>query len=108
MKRKEVELERVTREVYEKGKKVPEMAIKATSRTIKYILILILAYTVISMIILINESRMEFLKSIVQWSVGGFWAFFMGYWGWMFAEEITKSVRKHAVKKENKDESYKN
>ena len=104
---KKTELDRVTKEVYEKSKKIPEVTIKATGRTIKYVMILVLAYTVVSMLILINEARGEFLKSIVQWSVGGFWAFFMGYWGWMFAEEITKSVRKHAIKKVRKNESDK-
>lgn len=78
--------------------KTVDATLKITDRIIKWILIIILVYIVISMLYLSYNQRGEFLVNIVIWSVGGFWAFFMGYWGWMFAEKITQSFVKKTKK----------
>ena len=82
----------------EKVEKIPEKTIKATGTAIKYSLVLVLIYIIISTALIIYANQQQFLENIVLWSIGGFWAFFMGYWGWMFADQISKSFIKKIKK----------
>lgn len=42
----------------------------------------------ISMIVMLFTQSYQFLQQIVTLSIGGFFGFFMGYFGWLFAQQI--------------------
>jgi hypothetical protein len=66
----------------------PQTTVKITLYAFRWILFLILCDVIISIIMLFYIDRYEFLTQIVTMSVGGFFAFFMGYFGWMFTQDI--------------------
>jgi len=72
----------------ERVKSFPHVTIKVTLYALRWIFLLILIYVIISIIMLIYYERYGFLAQIVSMSVGGFFAFFTGYFGWMFAQSI--------------------
>jgi len=49
---------------------------------------LIIAYTIAVTILGYIKSGIDFLESIATISVGGFWAFFLGYFGWRLGQTI--------------------
>jgi hypothetical protein len=78
---------------------IPEKTIEATKSALKYIMSIVLIYIVASTAYLIYMQRGQFFNDVVIWSVGGFWAFFMGYWGWILAQSISQSFMKKIKKK---------
>jgi Trk-type K+ transport system membrane component len=79
----------------DKMKKVREetavKTVKVTMTIIKVIFIIIIVYTVVASLYLIFTSetgRKDFLTNMVTLSVGGFWAFFLGYFGWRMGQTI--------------------
>ena len=75
-----------------KAKKVIE---ETTKRTVKFtktifilIFVLMIVFTIIFSIIqfLSSDSLGSFLEGIATLSIGGFWAFFLGYFGWKMGE----------------------
>jgi hypothetical protein len=75
-----------------KAKKVVEetasITIKVTATVVKIIFILIIIYTVAAAIFLFTSDREPFLTNMATVSVGGFWAFFLGYFGWRMGQTI--------------------
>ena len=74
---------------------------KATTKTIKFykqfliaVFILIIAYTIIVSIFAFLETGSNFLTNIATISVGGFWAFFLGYFGWRMGQTIEEYFKK--------------
>lgn len=59
-----------------------------TSKVIRWVFIIIVAYIAIVMIYGFYAQGPEFLQNIVTFSIGGFWAFFLGYFGWRLAQQI--------------------
>ena len=57
-------------------------------KTVIVIFILIIAYTIAVTILGFIKSGIDFLESIATISVGGFWAFFLGYFGWRLGQTI--------------------
>lgn len=80
----------------------PEATVRITLYAFKWILLLILIYVVISVIMMVYIQRYEFLAEIVGISIGGFFAFFMGYFGWMFAHSIMEWLGRKKEPKESK------
>lgn len=78
---------------------IPHTTVKATGTVIRWGLAIIGIYIAVSTLILIITTKETFIFQIMIWSQGGFWAFFMGYWGWMFAHQITESFSKRIKKK---------
>jgi len=79
-------------EAKEKAKKVVKDTTKQTYRftmnAIKIIFIVIIVYTIgISVYAFFTGSEV-FLQNVATISVGGFWAFFLGYFGWKLAQKI--------------------
>jgi len=74
--------------------KVLKTSVEITGHTLRILLAVVVAYVVITMIFLAIQQKDAFLVNIATWSMGGFWAFFMGYFGWMIAESITKTFFK--------------
>jgi len=63
--------------------------VKFTMTMVKIVIILILVYTVIVTIwIFLETGAQDFLINIATISVGGFWAFFLGYFGWRMGQTV--------------------
>jgi hypothetical protein len=63
--------------------------VKFTFTLLKIIFLIIIVYTVIiSIYILFTPDAQEFLIDIVTLSIGGFWAFFLGYFGWRMGQNL--------------------
>jgi hypothetical protein len=68
-----------------KAKKV----VGLTMTMVKIIFVLIIVYTAaVTIWISYNEGFDNFFKNIATISVGGFWAFFLGYFGWRMGQSI--------------------
>ena len=77
---------------------IPKHAIRASYHGIRWLMMLILIYIVASTLILLVTQGYTLIKDIVTLSIGGFFAFFMGYFGWVFAENIMKSFNERIKK----------
>ncbi len=76
-----------------KAKKVVEetaaKTVKFTMTLIKIIFIVVIIYTVaVTIWVYSREGLDNFLTSIATISIGGFWAFFLGYFGWRLGQSI--------------------
>jgi len=68
-----------------KAKKV----VGLTMTMVKIIFVLILIYTAaVTLWIFYNQGIETFFTSIATISIGGFWAFFLGYFGWRMGQTI--------------------
>jgi ABC-type enterochelin transport system permease subunit len=75
-------------------KEIPLTTVKVTVYALRWIFLIIFLYIVGSMILFAINQRYEFLQQIIAWSVGGFFGFFMGYFGWLFAQHIVEWLTK--------------
>lgn len=71
---------------------LPTATIKLTVRMLKWIFVLIFVYIAASIVFLIFQGGSEQLRNIIVYSVIGFFTFFMGYFGWMFARSVSEIV----------------
>lgn len=71
---------------------LPFTTIKVTMRMVKWIFVIIFAYISVSILFLIIQGGDEQIRNIVVYSVSGFFTFFMGYFGWMFARSVLEVV----------------
>lgn len=72
--------------------------VKATLTLVIVTFFLIIVYTVIvSIYLFFTSNREQFLTNIATISVGGFWAFFLGYFGWRMGETLENYL--HSIKK---------
>jgi len=61
---------------------------------VKIIFILIIIYTIIiSIYLFLTTDPEQFLTNVATISVGGFWAFFLGYFGWRMGETVESHFR---------------
>ena len=76
---------------------LPFTTMKITLRMLKWIFVLIFMYIAVSIVFLILQGGDEQIRNIVVYSVSGFFTFFMGYFGWMFARSVSEIVggKKH-------------
>jgi hypothetical protein len=78
----------------ERAKKMVEKTasttVKFTKTIVKVIFVLIILYTIIVSLYIFftTYDRGTFLTNIATISVGGFWAFFLGYFGWRMGQTI--------------------
>ena len=88
-----------------KAKKVVEETTHTTLKVTKTIfisifIIIIIATVVFSIYkILFSENLNVFLEQIITLGIGGFWAFFLGYFGWRMGQTIEVSFYKLKWKK---------
>ena len=68
---------------------IPTKTLTVTMYAVRWFLFLILVYVIISVTTMFFTKSYEFLQQIVTLSLGGFFGFFMGYFGWLFAHQIT-------------------
>jgi len=86
-----------------KAKKVVEettiKTVKATSHFIRWIFILLAGYVGIVTFLGYISTGQEFLATVATASVGGFWAFFFGYFGWRLGQSIEDYFNRQIIKK---------
>ena len=68
--------------------KTASKTIHFTVKTVIVIFVLIIIYTIAVTILGFIKSGTDFLENIATISVGGFWAFFLGYFGWRLGQTI--------------------
>ncbi|EMR74984.1 hypothetical protein MBGDF03_00170 [Thermoplasmatales archaeon SCGC AB-540-F20] len=68
--------------------KTASKTIHFTVKTVIVIFVLIIIYTIAVTILGFIKSGADFLENIATISVGGFWAFFLGYFGWRLGQTI--------------------
>ena len=88
-----MKIQEKTKAYKDKAKKVVgETATKTVKFTMKVatlIFILIIIYTIaVTLYIFFTTGAGSFLTSIATISVGGFWAFFLGYFGWRMGQTV--------------------
>jgi len=71
---------------------LPFTTMKITLRMLKWIFVLIFVYIAVSIVFLIAQGGDEQIRNIIVYSVSGFFTFFMGYFGWMFARSVSEIV----------------
>ena len=71
---------------------LPFTTMKITLRMFKWIFVLIFIYIAVSIVFLIVQGGDEQIRNIILYSVSGFFTFFMGYFGWMFARSVSEIV----------------
>ena len=67
---------------------VTTKTVRFTVKTVMVIFVIVIIYTIAVMVFGIIRSGVDFLESIATFSVGGFWAFFLGYFGWRLGQTI--------------------
>lgn len=60
--------------------------------TLRWILPLIFVYIVIGTVVVMVQEGTEPLKNIIIYSIMGFFTFFMGYLGWILAQDVLDIV----------------
>jgi hypothetical protein len=71
-------------------KRATKKGIKFYKNLLVLIFIMIIIYTIVISIWTFINVGTDFLANVVTISVGGFWAFFLGYFGWRMGETIEK------------------
>jgi len=80
---------------------IPFATMRITLHALRWIFLLIFMYIIISIIILIIQGGNESVTNIVVYSITGFFTFFMGYFGWMFARSIVEFISGKEPKKDD-------
>lgn len=90
-------VEKMTRTNGKNGKKTggkrpltikPFLNFHGTMNALRWILLLIFFYLVAGTVVVMIQDGTESLKTIVIYSIMGFFTFFMGYLGWMLARDV--------------------
>ena len=71
---------------------IPFATMRVTIHALRWIFLLIFIYITVSIVLLLIQGGNDFITSIVVYSVTGFFTFFMGYFGWMFAQSIIELI----------------
>jgi hypothetical protein len=71
---------------------LPFTTVRVTIRALRWIFILIFIYMAVSIVLLLVQGGPDSITNIVMYSVTGFFTFFMGYFGWMFARNVMELV----------------
>jgi len=80
-------------------KKATIESVKFSKKLLIIIFMIIIIYTIaISIWTFISGGR-DFLTNVATLSVGGFWAFFLGYFGWRMGETIEEYFKNLKPKK---------
>ncbi|MCD6236429.1 MAG: hypothetical protein J7K13_00550 [Thermoplasmata archaeon] len=99
--KKRVHLKRPIRNYYislDKGtsyrniEQIPLKTFTFAAYALRWILLMVLVYIITSTTLMLFTQSYSFLQQIVTLSIGGFFGFFMGYFGWIFAHELTQWI----------------
>lgn len=79
--------------------KLPKHALRLSLYGLRWIMLAVVAYVLISIIILLATQGFGFITQIVTFGTGGFFAGFMGYFGLIFAKSTMEMLNKHVKEK---------
>lgn len=79
-----------------------KVTMEVTSHVFKIIFIILAAYIGVVTFYGYISSGDEFLHTIASLSVGGFWAFFFGYFGWRLGQSLEDYLVKRKIFKMKK------
>ena len=71
---------------------IPFATVRMTMHALRWIFLIIFIYIIVSIIMLLIQGGNESITNIIVYSVTGFFTFFMGYFGWMFARSIVEMM----------------
>ena len=81
----------------DKAKKVVKETGKATYKTGSHLIYIgftiIVVYTIVVSVFGFLSSGPQFIENVNTLGIGGFWAFFMGYFGWNFAARLSNYLK---------------
>lgn len=92
--------EKPKKDYKEKAKKVVEETTHTTLKVTKTIFITTFIVIIIATVIfsiykfLTSKNVNDFIEQIITLGIGGFWAFFLGYFGWRMGQTIETSFFK--------------
>ena len=70
----------------------PILSFHGTMNALRWILLLIFIYLAIGTAVVMIQDGTESLKNIIIYSIMGFFTFFMGYLGWILAQDVIDIV----------------
>ena len=71
---------------------IPFKTMKVTLHALKWIFLLIFLFITIGIFVLFLTGGQNYMQVILGYSIAGFFTFFMGYFGWMFARSVSEIV----------------
>jgi hypothetical protein len=74
--------------------------IKLTIHPIRWVVVIISLFIAVAIITLILTAGDSYIKIILGYSIAGFFTFFMGYFGWIFAQSIAETIKGKTLKSE--------
>ena len=80
---------------------IPFTTIRVTMHALRWIFFLIFIYIAVSIVLLLVQGGNDSITNIVVYSVTGFFTFFMGYFGWMFARSVMEMVSGKELKQDD-------
>ena len=80
---------------------IPFTTIRVTMHALRWIFFLIFIYIAVSIVLLLIQGGNDSITNIVVYSVTGFFTFFMGYFGWMFARSVMEMVSGKELKQDD-------
>ena len=80
---------------------IPFTTMRVTVHALRWIFLLIFIYITVSIVLLLIQGGNDSITNIVVYSVTGFFTFFMGYFGWMFARNVVEMIGGKELKKED-------
>lgn len=80
---------------------LPLKTMKVTIHALRWIFLLIFLFITIGIFILFLTGGENYVQLILGYSIAGFFTFFMGYYGWMFAQSIMEMMSGRREKEEH-------
>ena len=80
---------------------LPFATMRVTVHAFRWIFLLIFIYITVSIVLLLIQGGNDSITNIVVYSVTGFFTFFMGYFGWMFARSVMEMVSGKELKQDD-------
>ena len=71
---------------------IPLKTMKVTIYALRWIFLLIFLFIVVGIFVLFLTGGQNYIQIIIGYSITGFFTFFMGYFGWMFAQGIMEMI----------------
>ena len=71
---------------------IPFKTMKVTIYALRWIFLLIFLFIIVGIFALLMTGGEENVQNIVTYSITGFFTFFMGFFGWMFAQSIMEFI----------------
>ncbi len=79
---------------------LPIKTMKVTIHALKWILLLIFLFITTGIFVLFLTGGGNYIQVIIGYSIAGFFTFFMGYFGWMFAQSVMEMISGKEEKEE--------